>query len=190
VKNQLLFSGRKMSLEAFCAAAEGLFPDVAGALAGSERSVPELSRRISLLELMLKDIRKQQNTHAPLEREAKAEESRLLKLLKKVESDDVMIAVHEAERTKVEKLEHEAMAKLVNRMRDRDELVQSASSIQNVMESLSQDSATIDSEIGSKRQAVVRMQDLLGRIRSTLEKEPQSPDLPPLSEVDPSLLEI
>lgn len=179
-----------MSLEAFCAVAESLYPDVASALVGDESSVSEISKRISLLESLLKDIQKPQTAHNSLQHEAKSEQSHLLKLLKNVKSDEVMNAVNMAERSKVEKLEHEAMAKLVNRMRDREELVQAASSIQSVMDSLNQESIAIDSAADRKRQAALRMHELLTRIRATLEDEPQSPDLPPLSEVHPSLLEI
>ena len=145
---------------------------------------------IDTAEELLKSIPAIKSINNTLCTEAAQESSKVTRTGSAVDSEAVMASVAEAERSRVARIEHECMAKLVNRMRDRNETISSLYACESSMNSMSESGSQIERDILTKGRLSRDLLEYLVSVRASLDTEPSSPDLPPLDEVDPSLLQI
>jgi hypothetical protein len=102
----------------------------------------------------------------------------------------ILQTVREAETGRLAKLEHETMAKLVNKMCGRTELIEAFTSSQSSINDMSEYSETLHQRI-SQRQLVARiLSQLIPSVQASLSEMPSPENLPPLDEIDPSLFII
>ena len=102
----------------------------------------------------------------------------------------ILQTVREAETGRLAKLEHETMAKLVNKMCGRTELIEAFTSSQSSINDMSEYSETLHQRI-SQRQLVARiLSQLIPSVQASLSEMPSPENRPPLDEIDPSLFII
>jgi hypothetical protein len=116
--------------------------------------------------------------------------SNLRSLQTGVNTTAVFHGVTKARKGQVEKVEYEALAKLVNKMRNRDELLRQSSQYESTMTDLMEQREELDQNLSTKDVTAKKLLSLVYEVRRSIEEEPSSPELPPLSEVDPSLFNL
>jgi hypothetical protein len=151
----------------------------------------ESSRKlIDVAEELLQSIPAIKAINDTLFSDAKQESSMVTRTGSAIDPEAVLASVAEAERSRVARIEHECMAKLVNRMRDRNETINTLDACESSMNALAESGSQIGSDIVKKGRLSKEILEYLRSVRATLDTEPSSPDLPPLCEVDASLIDI
>jgi hypothetical protein len=150
---------------------------------------PVLEEMDSLIRLLAATGGKAKGTQ-DIKRDVTASISSLTNQGSEVDINQVSAAVDSASKSRIAKIEHETMAKLVNKMKDRSDLMNSMAQNQESLDALVHEDKAVADEIELKRTTAIKLMSLITRVRHSMEKEPDSPDLPPLSEVHPSLFEL
>ena len=179
-----------MLLTDLSAPIERLSETVLASCRGDEEAELQFNAECSSLGRMLAAVRAGSNQTEAVREAVAFESERMHNYEQDVNVQGVMEAVDRAGRDRVEKVEHEAMAKLVNRLRDRRDLVKEESQAQSTIASLQSESLSLDGIFETKKSTAHQLLTLVEAVRNSLDVEPASPDLPPLSEVDPSLFDL
>ena len=95
-----------------------------------------------------------------------------------------------AEEARVAKLEHETMAKLVNKLRDRTELVEGLESCQSCIKDMTGFADSLDERLSQRFLAARVLSQLIPAIQASLSEIPPQENLPPLDEIDASLFNL
>ena len=179
-----------MTLTDISAPIERLSEAIMYSLSGESQFDPEVIAEFYSLEKLLGVMRNSTSNLDSTKKEVLLECKRIEGSHTHVDVERVIGALDDANRQRIERIEHEAMARLVNRLRDRRDLVCESSAARSVIDSLQAESAGLEELNESKLATVNRLLRLVEDVMRSMETDPLSPDLPPLSEVDPSLLEL
>ena len=89
------------------------------------------------------------------------------------ESDTVAVlrSESEARRSRLDRMEHESMAKLVNKMRSREEVSEMSNFLIESIRGLEADSLRCSSDLASRRAALVRLRELIPLTVVALERD-------------------
>lgn len=151
----------------------------------------EILRELSLMEKLLESgLTAESRAISNIEKEASAETVRIRTSTGSTDFDGVMTGVHQAQRNRVDKLEHEMMSKLVSKMRDRTELDSLVSAVRDSISRLHADAESLTQTSDSRRSRTLALQQMIASVEESLLHDPAPEDLPPLEEVDPRLFSI
>ena len=169
---------------------DAIFENISQFIHGGRAFDPELLLEMESLVTLISYSKGQSHVLKTLEHEVSRSLSHMELQQSAFDVQAVSDAVENASRYSIAKLEHEAMAKLVNKMRDRPGLMTSLLENQNSVKALNRESELAQDQFELRVSTAHKLMELVTSIRRSLEHEPMSPDLPPLSEVDPSLFSL
>lgn len=155
--------------------------------ADSPVDVMRLSKKLMVLEnISNADLRKLDSvTNSDIEN-MKKQVAQLNSSYREANTSGIVQSVAIAEKSRIDKLEHETMAKLVNNLKSKPELGADGLTVGASIECLSQESEALDRAMEIRRLAACVLSQLVRSIQASLLVEPKEEDLPPLSEIDPT----
>lgn len=91
--------------------------------------------------------------------------------IRNVDNEKFLRSAEETRLNRLEKIEHEMMAKLVNTMRGRDELLSLSNCLKESISGIASESDAISHELDLRRSALKRLKEAIPAIQSALEKD-------------------
>ena len=104
-------------------------------------------------------------------KEAEEEVESLTKSVQKVDTSSVLERASDARKIRLERLEHETMAKLVNMMRSREELSVVEKCLGDSIAGMESEAGRLDGELERRRSAIRRLQELIPSVQEALERD-------------------
>lgn len=149
--------------------------------------VMTLSKKLMVLEnISNADSRKLDSVTTSDIENMKEQVAQIKSSFREANTSGIVQSVAIAEKSRIDKLEHETMAKLVNKLRSKPELEADGLTVGASIECLSQESEALDRAMEIRRLAACVLSQLVPSIQASLLVEPKEEDLPPLSRIDPT----
>ena len=158
---------------------------------GSSSSFESLLNELMVMEKLVNAVWPAESTSiSTVGKEALDEVSRIERSITRVDTSTVLKEVNRAERNRIDRLEHETMSKLVNKMPDRGDLAGAVASMKDSIANFRKEAADMSETAENRRTVVAYLQKLIAETQASFEQDPSEEDLPPLDEVHPSILSL
>jgi hypothetical protein len=101
----------------------------------------------------------------------------------------VLGAVHRAQRNRLEKIEHEMMAKLINKSGDKNEQLAQIQELQDAIAKLKSDEHVEQESEDNRKLAALVLSHLIGSMQASLLRDPPEELLPSIDELDMTIFQ-